>query len=70
MLLPKRVLGLNNPYLLCGGNFMGTKVKVDGVEIALNEFVERFIEGTVVGGVSSLKGIDGKWKKLEIEITK
>lgn len=49
---------------------MGIQLKVDGKEISLNAFVERFIEGTVVGGVSSLKGINDKWKKIEIEITK
>ena len=49
---------------------MGMKLKVDGKEIPLNEFVARFIQGTVVGGVSSLKGIKEDWKKIEIEVTK
>jgi hypothetical protein len=49
---------------------MSMKLKVDGKEISLNEFVEKFIQGTVVGGVSSLKGIKADWKKIEIEITK
>jgi hypothetical protein len=49
---------------------MGMKLKVDGKEIPLNEFVERFIQGVVVGGVSSLKGINENWEKIEIEVTK
>jgi hypothetical protein len=46
------------------------KLKVDGKEIPLNEFVERFIQGVIVGGVSSLKGIRENWEKIEIEVTK
>jgi hypothetical protein len=49
---------------------MGLKLKVDGKEIPLNNFVAKFIQGTVVGGVSSLKGIKEDWKKIEIEVTK
>ena len=49
---------------------MGMKLKVDGKEIPLNEFVERFIQGVVVGGVSSLKGIKENWEKIEILVTK
>jgi hypothetical protein len=65
----KRVLSLSKLIFL-EVNCMGIQLKVDGKEISLNAFVERFIEGTVVGGVSSLKGINDKWKKIEIEITK
>ena len=49
---------------------MGMKLKVDGKEIPLNDFVSRFIQGTVVGGVLSLKGIKDDWAKIEIEVTK
>jgi hypothetical protein len=49
---------------------MGLKLVVDGKEIPLNDFVARFIQGTVVGGVSSLKGISDNWEKIEIEVTK
>ena len=49
---------------------MALKLKVDGKEIPLNDFVSRFIEATVVGGVSSLKGIKSEWEKIEIEVTK
>ena len=49
---------------------MGMKLKVDGKEIPLNEFVEKYMQGTLVGGISSLKGIKEDWKKIELEITK
>jgi hypothetical protein len=43
---------------------------VDGVEIDLNEFVEKILSGTVVGAVTSLRGIGKDWKKIEIKVTK
>jgi hypothetical protein len=46
------------------------KLKVDGKEIPLNEFVSNILSGTVTGAVSSLKGIKADWKKIEIEIEK
>ncbi|MCW4009919.1 MAG: hypothetical protein NWF05_04795 [Candidatus Bathyarchaeota archaeon] len=49
---------------------MGMKLTVDGKEIPLNDFVSNFVQGTVIGGVSSLKGIKDNWKKIEIEVTK
>jgi len=49
---------------------MGLKMKVDGKEIPLNEFVEKYLQGTLVGGISTLKGIKEDWKKIELEITK
>jgi hypothetical protein len=48
---------------------MGLKLKVDGKEIPLNEFVEKILRGTVAGAVTSLRGIKEDWKKIEIEIT-
>ena len=48
---------------------MGMKLKVDGKEIPLNEFVEKILNGTVVGAVTSLKGIKENWKKIEIELS-
>lgn len=48
---------------------MGMKLKVDGKEIPLNEFVEKMLNGTIVGAVTSLKGIKEDWKKIEIEIS-
>ena len=49
---------------------MSLKLKVDGKEIPLNEFVEKIISGTLIGVVTSLKGISDDWKKIEIEISK
>lgn len=49
---------------------MGMKLRVDGKEIPLNEFVEKIISGSVVGAVTSLKGIKEDWEKIEIEISK
>ena len=49
---------------------MVMKLRVDGKEIPLNEFVEKIIGGSVVGAVTSLKGIKEDWKKIEIEISK
>ena len=48
---------------------MGMKLRVDGKEIPLNEFVEKIISGSVVGAVTSLKGIKEDWEKIEIEIS-
>ena len=49
---------------------MGLKLKVDGKEIPLNEFVEKIVSGTVTGAVTSLRGIKEDWKKIEIAIEK
>ena len=48
---------------------MGLKLKVDGEDIPLNEFVEKILNGTVVGAVTSLKGIKEDWKRIEISIS-
>ncbi len=45
-------------------------LKIDGKEIPLNEFVEKMFAKTIVGAISSLKGINEDWKKVELEITK
>jgi len=47
---------------------MTLKLKVDGKDIPINEFVERILTGTIVGAVSSLHGVAEDWKKIEIEI--
>ena len=49
---------------------MTLKLKVDGKEIPLNEFVEKFVSGSITGAITSLKGINENWKKIEIEIQK
>ena len=58
-----------NPVIL-KVNKLGLKLKVDGKEIPLNEFVEKIMSGTVTGAVTSLRGIKEDWKKIEIEIEK
>lgn len=40
------------------------------MEIDLNEFVEKILGGTVAGAVTSLRGINKDWKKIEIKVTK
>jgi len=49
---------------------LGLKLRIDGKEIPLNEFVEKIMIGTVTGAVTSLRGIKEDWKKIEIEIEK
>jgi hypothetical protein len=49
---------------------MVMKLRVDGKEIPLNEFVASILTGATVGAVTSLKGIKEEWKKIEIEISK
>lgn len=49
---------------------MSIKLKVDGKDIPLNEFVEKIMSGTITGAVTSLRGIREDWKKIEIEIQK
>jgi hypothetical protein len=46
------------------------KLLVDGKEIPLNEFVEKMLNGTIVGAVTSLRGIKEDWKKIGIEISR
>jgi hypothetical protein len=46
------------------------KLVVDGEEINLNEFVVKILSGTVVGAVTSLKGIKKDWKEIEIKVTR
>ena len=41
------------------------KLLVNGTAIQMNQFVEQFLSGTVVGGISSLKGV-GDVKTLEV----
>jgi hypothetical protein len=48
---------------------MSLKLKVDGKEVPLNEFVEKILRGTIVGAVSALRGIKDDWKKIEIELS-
>ena len=49
---------------------MSLKLKVDGKDIPLNDFVEKILNGTITGAVTSLRGIREDWKKIDIEIRK
>jgi len=49
---------------------LNVKLLVDGEEIVLNEFVAKILSGTIVGAVTSLRGIKKDWKKIEIEVTR
>jgi hypothetical protein len=49
---------------------MDMKLLIDGREIPLNEFVEKILSGTIVGAVTSLRGIKEDWKKIEIEVSR
>jgi len=49
---------------------MELKLVIDEKEIPLNEFVNKILTGTMVGAVTSLRGVREDWKKIEVEITK
>ena len=45
---------------------LDVKVFVDGEKIGLNEFVVTILSGTLVGAVTSLRGIKKDWKEIKI----
>jgi hypothetical protein len=49
---------------------VSVKLRVDGKNIPLNEFVETILGGTISGAVSTLHGVDAAWQKIEIQIEK
>jgi len=49
---------------------MDVKLLVDDDEVNLNEFVVKILGGTVVGAVTSLRGIKKDWKKIEVKVTR
>lgn len=49
---------------------MDVRLLVDGEDIALNEFVVKILSGTIVGAVTSLRGIKKDWKQIEIKVTR
>jgi hypothetical protein len=48
---------------------LGIKLVIDGEQIDMNEFVTKILSGTVIGAVTSLRGIKKDWKSIEIKIT-
>jgi hypothetical protein len=49
---------------------LNARLSIDGEEVDLNEFVEKILGGTIVGAVTSLRGVKKDWKKIAIEVTK
>ena len=49
---------------------MNARLLIDGEMVDLNEFVEKILGGTIVGAVTSLRGVKKDWKKIAIEVTK
>jgi hypothetical protein len=47
---------------------MSVQLKVDGKVIPINEFVESILGGTVTGAVTTLHGVGGDWRKIEVQI--
>lgn len=68
--------GLQKPFTssqkLCAGgdNDLNVKLLVDDEAVDLNEFVEKILGGTLVGAVTSLRGIKKEWKKIELSVVK
>jgi len=50
--------------------WLDVKLFVDGEEINLNKFVAKILSGTLVGALSSLRGIEKDWKEIEVKMTK
>jgi len=49
---------------------LDVKLFVDGEEIRLNEFVVKMLSGTLVGAVTSLRGIKKDWKEIEVKVAR
>ena len=46
------------------------KLYVDGEDIDLNEFVTKILSGTIIGTVTSLRGIKKSWDEIELKVRK
>jgi hypothetical protein len=53
-----------------GVMLLEVKLFIDGEKIDLNEFVVKMLGGTVVGAVTSLRGIKKDWKEIEVKVTR
>jgi len=49
---------------------LDVKLDVDGKSIELNEFVVKILAGTIVGAVTSLRGVKKDWREIRIEVTR
>jgi len=54
----------------CGVMLLDVKLFVDGEEIDLSEFVVKILSGTLVGAVTSLRGIREDWKEIQVKVTR
>ena len=53
-----------------GVMLLDVKLFVDGDEIDMNEFVVKMLRGTLVGAVTSLRGVKKDWKEIEVKVTR
>jgi len=49
---------------------LDVKLFVDGEEVDLNEFVVKILSETIVGAVTSLRGIKKDWKEIKIKVVR
>ena len=49
---------------------LDVKLFDDGKDIALNKFATKMLGGTLVGAVTSLRGIEKDWKEINVKVTK
>jgi hypothetical protein len=47
---------------------MQIQLLVDDDDVALNKFVVNLLSGTIVGAVTSLRGIKEDWKEIIIKV--
>ena len=59
-----------NEAMFLGVMLLDVKLFVDGEEIYMNEFVVKMLSGTLVGAVTSLRGINEHWKEIQVKVTK
>jgi hypothetical protein len=50
--------------------FLIVELIIDGETIELNEFVVKILSGMLLGGISSLRGIEKDWAQISINIKK
>jgi hypothetical protein len=46
------------------------ELRVDNKKIILNDFVRKMLGGTIEGALTSLRGIDEKWTKIEVILSR
>ena len=57
--------------MLAGGEErLEVKLSVEGKEVELNEFAGKILAETIVGAVTSLRGVSKDWKEIRIEVVR